>query len=179
MGVAHRQRSWGSASALSGLCQVALGTGGPLLTLPAGLTQLMEHNVPLPVGLTASLLSVASESPLLSGNELDSLSCISVSSATSAPSTSCLVPGHHRWASRSGCHVLGLFEDYDALCKQIAQGQKLLAEMDTQVQEARSPASQQLGAEVRCRETCSLGAGVGVWAQGLSGQWAPISSVRP
>ncbi|XP_019503803.1 PREDICTED: CDK5 regulatory subunit-associated protein 2 isoform X1 [Hipposideros armiger] len=86
----------------------------------------------------------ASQSPLLSANDLDSLSCVSVSSATSTPCTSHLVPGHHLWASKSGCHVLGLIEDYDALCKQIGQGQKLLAEMDTQIQEAPSSKSQEL-----------------------------------
>ncbi|KAM5258708.1 CDK5 regulatory subunit-associated protein 2 isoform 8-T9 [Hipposideros larvatus] len=86
----------------------------------------------------------ASQSPLLPANDLDSLSCVSVSSATSTPCTSHLVPGHHLWASKSGCHVLGLIEDYDALCKQIGQGQKLLAEMDTQIQEAPSSKSQEL-----------------------------------
>lgn len=59
-----------------------------------------------------------------------------------------LVPGHHLWASKSGHHILGLTEDYDALCKQIGQGQKLLAEMDIQIQEAPSPTSQELGTKV-------------------------------
>ncbi|XP_036915051.1 CDK5 regulatory subunit-associated protein 2 isoform X1 [Sturnira hondurensis] len=86
-----------------------------------------------------------SETPPLSRNDVDSLSCDSGSSATTAPCMSRLVPGHHPWASKSGCHVLGLIEDYDALCKHIGQGQKLLAEMDVQIQEAPSPSSQELG----------------------------------
>lgn len=87
----------------------------------------------------------ASASPPPSANDMDSLACVSVSSATSSPCTSRLVPGHHLWASKSGCHVLGLIEDYDALCKQIADGQKLLAEMGTQVREAPGSTSQELG----------------------------------
>lgn len=79
---------------------------------------------------------------------MDSRSCDSGSSATSAPCVSHLVPGHHLWASKSGCHVLGLLEDYDALCKQIGQGQKLLAEMDIHIREAPSPSSRELGTKV-------------------------------
>lgn len=87
----------------------------------------------------------ASESPPLSRNDMDSLSCDSGSSATSAPSMSRLVLGHHLWASKSGSHILGLIEDYEALCTQVGQGQKLLAEMDIQIQEAPSPSSRELG----------------------------------
>nr|KAF6331570.1 CDK5 regulatory subunit associated protein 2 [Pipistrellus kuhlii] len=87
----------------------------------------------------------ASESPPLSRNDTDSLSCNSGSSATSAPSMSHQVPGHHLWASESGSHILGLIEDYEALCTQVGQGQKLLAEMDIQIQEAPSPSSRELG----------------------------------
>lgn len=58
-----------------------------------------------------------------------------------------LVTGHSLWASKSGRHVLGLFEDYDALWKQICQGQRLLAEIDIQTHEAPSP-SQELGTKV-------------------------------
>ncbi|XP_016069203.1 PREDICTED: CDK5 regulatory subunit-associated protein 2 isoform X1 [Miniopterus natalensis] len=87
----------------------------------------------------------ASDAPPLSRNDMDSLSCDSGSSATSTPCMSRLVPGHHLWASKHGCHILGLIEDYDALCKQIGQGQKLLAEMDIQIQEAPSPSSRELG----------------------------------
>ncbi|XP_070452320.1 CDK5 regulatory subunit-associated protein 2 isoform X1 [Equus przewalskii] len=87
----------------------------------------------------------ASGTPPLSGNDTDSLSCDSGSSVISTPCMSHLVPGHRLWASKSGHHILGLTEDYDALCKQIGQGQKLLAEMDIQIQEAPSPTSQELG----------------------------------
>ncbi|XP_029395947.1 CDK5 regulatory subunit-associated protein 2 isoform X3 [Mus pahari] len=87
----------------------------------------------------------ASETPLLSGTDVDSLSCDSTSSATSPASMPCLVAGHHVWASKSGHHMLGLIEDYDALYKQISWGQTLLAKMDVQTQEALSPTSQKLG----------------------------------
>ncbi|XP_032107333.1 CDK5 regulatory subunit-associated protein 2 isoform X3 [Sapajus apella] len=86
-----------------------------------------------------------SETPLLSGNDTDSLSCNSGSSAISTPCVSRLVTGHRLWADKSGCHVLGLIEDYEALLKQIGQGQRLLAEMDIQTQETPSSASQELG----------------------------------
>nr|XP_054376516.1 CDK5 regulatory subunit-associated protein 2 isoform X4 [Pongo abelii] len=86
-----------------------------------------------------------SETPPLSGNGTDSLFCDSGSSATSAPCVSRLVAGHQLWASKNGCHVLGLIEDYEALLKQIGQGQRLLAEMDVQTQEAPSSTSQELG----------------------------------
>lgn len=89
----------------------------------------------------------ASETPLLSGTDVDSLSCDSTSSATSPSCTPCLVAGHRVWASKSGHHMLGLIEDYDALCKQISWGQTLLAKMDVQTQEALSPTSQKLGAK--------------------------------
>uniref|UniRef100_A0A4X1UTV2 CDK5 regulatory subunit-associated protein 2 n=1 Tax=Sus scrofa TaxID=9823 RepID=A0A4X1UTV2_PIG len=85
----------------------------------------------------------ASETPLLSGNDMDTLSCDSGGSMITS-STSRLIPGHRLWASESGCHVLGLIEDYYALCEQIDQGQKLLAEMDIQIQETPSPADQEL-----------------------------------
>lgn len=79
---------------------------------------------------------------------MDSLSCDSGSSATSALSMSRLVPGHHLWASKSGSHILGLIEDYQALCTQVGQGQKLLAEMDIQIQEAPNPSSRELETKV-------------------------------
>uniref|UniRef100_A0A2K6T4M5 CDK5 regulatory subunit-associated protein 2 n=1 Tax=Saimiri boliviensis boliviensis TaxID=39432 RepID=A0A2K6T4M5_SAIBB len=86
-----------------------------------------------------------SETPPLSGNDTDSLSCNSGSSVTSTPCVSRLVTGHRLWADKSGCHVLGLIEDYEALLKQIGQGQRLLAEMDIQTQETPSSASPELG----------------------------------
>ncbi|XP_011946872.1 PREDICTED: CDK5 regulatory subunit-associated protein 2 isoform X2 [Cercocebus atys] len=86
-----------------------------------------------------------SETLPLSENDTDSLSCDSGSSATSTPCVSRLVAGHRLWASKNGRHVLGLIEDYEALLKQIGQGQRLLAEMDIQTQEAPSSTSQELG----------------------------------
>uniref|UniRef100_A0A8C6DV25 CDK5 regulatory subunit-associated protein 2 n=1 Tax=Moschus moschiferus TaxID=68415 RepID=A0A8C6DV25_MOSMO len=86
----------------------------------------------------------ASEMPPLSGNDVDTLSCDSGSSVISASYVSSLVPSHHLWASKSGRHVLGLAEDYDALCEQIGRGQTLLADMDLQIQEASGPISQEL-----------------------------------
>uniref|UniRef100_A0A8D2GDK5 CDK5 regulatory subunit-associated protein 2 n=1 Tax=Theropithecus gelada TaxID=9565 RepID=A0A8D2GDK5_THEGE len=86
-----------------------------------------------------------SETLPLSENDMDSLSCDSGSSATSTPCVSRLVAGHRLWASKNGRHVLGLIEDYEALLKQIGQGQRLLAEMDIQTREAPSSTSQELG----------------------------------
>ncbi|KAG8518803.1 CDK5 regulatory subunit-associated protein 2, partial [Galemys pyrenaicus] len=86
----------------------------------------------------------ASESPQLSGNDVDSLSCDSGSSAVGTQCKPHTAPAHHLWASTSGHYILGLIEDYDALCKQIGQGQRLLAEVDTQFQEAPSPTNHEL-----------------------------------
>ncbi|XP_053420198.1 CDK5 regulatory subunit-associated protein 2 isoform X2 [Nycticebus coucang] len=85
----------------------------------------------------------ASETSPFSGNDVDSLSCDSGSSA-SLPGVSHLVTGSHLWASKDGHHVLGLIEDFEALCMQISQGQGLLAQMHIQTQEAVGPASEEL-----------------------------------
>ncbi|XP_006890813.1 PREDICTED: CDK5 regulatory subunit-associated protein 2-like [Elephantulus edwardii] len=77
----------------------------------------------------------AAETLPLSGNDVDSLSGNSDSSATSIPGMPCLIPGRRLWASKSGHHILGLIEDYHALRKQIVKGQRLLDEMDVQIQE--------------------------------------------
>ncbi|XP_042636312.1 CDK5 regulatory subunit-associated protein 2 [Orycteropus afer afer] len=90
-------------------------------------------------------LAKASETLLLCGNDMNSFSCDSDSSATSSPCVLQLVPGHQLWASKNGHHVLGLIEDYNALLKHIGQGQRLLAEMDIQIQEAPSSTIQELG----------------------------------
>lgn len=90
----------------------------------------------------------ASETPLLSGTDVDSLSCDSSASIISPPCMPCLVAEHHVWASKSGHHMLGLIEDYDALHKQISHGQRLLARMDIQTQEALGPTGQKLGPKV-------------------------------
>ncbi|XP_060937138.1 CDK5 regulatory subunit-associated protein 2 isoform X3 [Limanda limanda] len=54
-----------------------------------------------------------------------------------------LVPGHRMWANRSGRHVLGLIEDYNALRKQISDGRKLSRSMDSQLQECLHTVRQQ------------------------------------
>ncbi|XP_038600485.1 CDK5 regulatory subunit-associated protein 2 isoform X2 [Tachyglossus aculeatus] len=76
----------------------------------------------------------ASETPLASVEDLDSSSCCSSGSASSSPCTPPrLVPGHRMWANKNGRHILGLIEDYNALRKQISEGQKQLSEMETRL----------------------------------------------
>ncbi|MGH0170975.1 UNVERIFIED_CONTAM: hypothetical protein FKN15_060117 [Acipenser sinensis] len=80
-------------------------------------------------------------------DELDSASQCSGSSADSTTHTpSRLVPGHRLWASRSGRHMLGLIEDYNALRKQISEGKVLTYGMENNLQECFHAISQQ-GAE--------------------------------
>ncbi|RVE65985.1 hypothetical protein OJAV_G00122060 [Oryzias javanicus] len=55
-----------------------------------------------------------------------------------------LVPGHRMWANRSGRHVLGLIEDYNALRKQISEGRQLSRRMDAQLQECLHPDKEQM-----------------------------------
>uniref|UniRef100_A0A452RNX8 CDK5 regulatory subunit-associated protein 2 n=1 Tax=Ursus americanus TaxID=9643 RepID=A0A452RNX8_URSAM len=122
--------------------EAALTVALQTLSVPEWPPQLDKHG-------TAPLSSrvVASDTPPLSGNDTDSLSCNSGSSVTSTPCVSHLVAGHRLWANTSGCHVLGLTGDYEALCQQIGQGQKLFAEMALQIQQAPRPASPELGTE--------------------------------
>ncbi|NWT85578.1 CK5P2 protein, partial [Lanius ludovicianus] len=65
----------------------------------------------------------------------DSASLCSSPSGSSRTCTPRLVPGHRMWADRSGRHVLGLIEDYDALRKHISEGQQLLADMEMALRE--------------------------------------------
>ncbi|XP_060056048.1 CDK5 regulatory subunit-associated protein 2 isoform X2 [Erinaceus europaeus] len=88
--------------------------------------------------LTVSPRSAAGTPPL-SENNTETLSC---NSGSLTVRTLCV---SRPWASKCGRHILGLIEDYDALCKQIGQGQRLLDEMDCQVLEAPNPMSQELG----------------------------------
>ncbi|XP_069745454.1 CDK5 regulatory subunit-associated protein 2 isoform X2 [Narcine bancroftii] len=44
-----------------------------------------------------------------------------------------LVPAHQMWADQDGQYVLGLLEDYNALCSQISEGRSLLRAMDTRL----------------------------------------------
>uniref|UniRef100_A0A4X2KKN4 CDK5 regulatory subunit-associated protein 2 n=1 Tax=Vombatus ursinus TaxID=29139 RepID=A0A4X2KKN4_VOMUR len=90
-----------------------------------------------------------SEKPRVSsGGDVDSSSCCSSSSAHNIPYIPRLVPGHRMWASKSGHHVLGLIEDYNALCKQISEGQKLLSEMEVHLQAISGPKNQEAGLKV-------------------------------
>lgn len=52
------------------------------------------------------------------------------SSSGSKPSSPSVVPGHHVWADKNGRHVLGLVEDYNSLWKQVAEGRKLLSQLE-------------------------------------------------
>nr|XP_045006539.1 CDK5 regulatory subunit-associated protein 2 isoform X2 [Jaculus jaculus] len=93
----------------------------------------------------ATTLKSVSETLSLSRNDMACFSSNSSNSAISISCAPCLVDDHHLWASKSGRHVLGLIEDYDALSKQIRQAQRLLAELDIQTQKALIPKSRDLG----------------------------------
>ncbi|NXS88871.1 CK5P2 protein, partial [Erpornis zantholeuca] len=76
----------------------------------------------------------------------------SLCSSTSGSSRTCtpprLVPGHRMWADRNGRHVLGLIEDYDALRKQISEGQQVLADMEIALREVTGTKLQEPGVSV-------------------------------
>ncbi|KAM8796660.1 LOW QUALITY PROTEIN: CDK5 regulatory subunit-associated protein 2 [Eudromia elegans] len=72
---------------------------------------------------------------LVSKDDLDNTSHCSSTSSSSTACTPRLVPGHRMWADKNGRHVLGLIEDYDALRKQISEGQQVLAEMEISLRE--------------------------------------------
>ncbi|NXS73108.1 CK5P2 protein, partial [Pandion haliaetus] len=72
-------------------------------------------------------------------------------SSTSSSSMACtprLVPGHRMWADKNGRHVLGLIEDYNALRKQISEGQQVLAEMEISLREVTGTKLQEPGIKV-------------------------------
>ncbi|XP_066112474.1 CDK5 regulatory subunit-associated protein 2 isoform X2 [Saccopteryx bilineata] len=164
---AQLERSIDTNTTLQGRLEAQLGKAGRSqeAALPSALQTLPTPELPLqldqhdgdrcPVAvdnsydLFDSTVAVpprsASDTAPLSGNDVDSLSCGNGSSATGTLCMSRLVPAHHVWASTNGCHVLGLIEDYEALCTQIGQVQKLLAKMDIQIREAPSPSSGELG----------------------------------
>lgn len=52
------------------------------------------------------------------------------------------------WADKNGRHVLGLIEDYNALRKQISEGQQALAEMEISLQEVTGMKLQEPGIKV-------------------------------
>uniref|UniRef100_A0A8B9G3G3 CDK5 regulatory subunit-associated protein 2 n=1 Tax=Amazona collaria TaxID=241587 RepID=A0A8B9G3G3_9PSIT len=81
----------------------------------------------------------------------DDVDSISHCSSTSSSSTACaprLVPGHRMWADKNGRHVLGLIEDYNALRKQISEGQQVLAEMEVPLKEISGTKLQEPGIKV-------------------------------
>ncbi|NXH37174.1 CK5P2 protein, partial [Myiagra hebetior] len=78
----------------------------------------------------------------------DSASLCSSTSGSSRTCTPRLVPGHRMWADRNGRHVLGLIEDYDALRKQISEGQQVLADMEIALREVTGTKLQEPGVKV-------------------------------
>ncbi|EMP38105.1 CDK5 regulatory subunit-associated protein 2 [Chelonia mydas] len=76
------------------------------------------------------------ETQLASKEDLESSSRCSSSSSTGTSCTPRLVPGHRMWADKNGRHILGLIEDYNALRKQISEGQKLVSEMEAPLRES-------------------------------------------
>ncbi|XP_038012179.1 CDK5 regulatory subunit-associated protein 2 isoform X2 [Motacilla alba alba] len=80
--------------------------------------------------------------------EVDSASLCSSTSGSSRTCTPRLVPGHRMWADRSGRHVLGLIEDYDALRKHISEGQQVLADMEMALREVTGTKLQEPGVKV-------------------------------
>uniref|UniRef100_A0A5F8GWA4 CDK5 regulatory subunit-associated protein 2 n=1 Tax=Monodelphis domestica TaxID=13616 RepID=A0A5F8GWA4_MONDO len=93
-------------------------------------------------------IGIWSQKTEVSGGDMDSSSCCSSSSTNSTPCSPRLVPGHRMWANKSGRHILGLIEDYNALCKQICEGQKLLSEMEAYLQAISGPHDQENGLKV-------------------------------
>ncbi|XP_068770471.1 CDK5 regulatory subunit-associated protein 2 isoform X3 [Struthio camelus] len=85
---------------------------------------------------------------LTSKDDLDSTSHCSSTSSSSTVCTPRLVPGHRMWADKNGRHVLGLIEDYNALRKQISEGQQVLAEMEISLREVTGMKLQEPGIKV-------------------------------
>ncbi|XP_041908300.1 CDK5 regulatory subunit-associated protein 2 isoform X2 [Corvus kubaryi] len=81
-------------------------------------------------------------------DDVDSASLCSSTSGSSRTCTPRLVPGHRMWADRNGRHVLGLIEDYDALRKQISEGQQVLADMEIALREVTGTKLQEPGVKV-------------------------------
>uniref|UniRef100_A0A8C4UAT4 CDK5 regulatory subunit-associated protein 2 n=1 Tax=Falco tinnunculus TaxID=100819 RepID=A0A8C4UAT4_FALTI len=81
--------------------------------------------------------------------DLDSTSHCSSTSSSSTACTPRLVPGHRMWADKNGRHVLGLIEDYNALRKQIAEGQQVVTEMEVSLHEVTGTKLQEPGIKVK------------------------------
>lgn len=52
------------------------------------------------------------------------------------------------WADKNGRHILGLIEDYNALRKQISEGQKLVSEMEAPLRKITGMKHQEPGVKV-------------------------------
>nr|XP_033817037.1 CDK5 regulatory subunit-associated protein 2-like isoform X2 [Geotrypetes seraphini] len=68
--------------------------------------------------------------------------CSSSSTVSISYAPALLVPGLHMWADKNGRHILGLIEDYDALCKQISEGQKLVHNIEVSIEDVQNIKSQ-------------------------------------
>ncbi|XP_063208942.1 CDK5 regulatory subunit-associated protein 2 isoform X3 [Chroicocephalus ridibundus] len=97
-------------------------------------------------GRCTSLVKTGTHSA--SKDDVDSTSRCSSTSSSSTACTPRLVPGHRMWADKNGRHVLGLIEDYNALRKQISEGQQALAEMEISLQEVTGTKLQEPGIKV-------------------------------
>ncbi|NWQ81222.1 CK5P2 protein, partial [Columbina picui] len=83
-----------------------------------------------------------------SKDDVDSTSHCSSTSSSSTACTPRLVPGHRMWADKNGRHVLGLIEDYNALRKQISEGQQVLGEMEISLRRVTGTKLQESGIKV-------------------------------
>lgn len=97
-------------------------------------------------------VSVAGTHPA-SKDDVDSTSHCSSTSSSSTACTPRLVPGHRMWADKNGRHVLGLIEDYNALRKQISEGQQVLGEMEISLRKVTGTKLQESGIKVSS-ESC-------------------------
>ncbi|XP_043386032.1 CDK5 regulatory subunit-associated protein 2 isoform X11 [Chelonia mydas] len=93
------------------------------------------------------------ETQLASKEDLESSSRCSSSSSTGTSCTPRLVPGHRMWADKNGRHILGLIEDYNALRKQISEGQKLVSEMEAPLRESTGMKHLEPGVKVPDQES--------------------------
>ncbi|XP_073170426.1 CDK5 regulatory subunit-associated protein 2 isoform X8 [Lepidochelys kempii] len=93
------------------------------------------------------------EMQLASKEDLDNSSRCSSSSSTGTSCTPRLVPGHRMWADKNGRHILGLIEDYNALRKQISEGQKLVSEMEAPLRESTGMKHLEPGVKVPDQES--------------------------
>ncbi|NXY41624.1 CK5P2 protein, partial [Ceuthmochares aereus] len=113
----------------------------------AAMNGTVPHILLLPCGTCQNQLNYFSVpgTHFASKDDLDSTSHCSSTSSSSTVCTPRLVPGHRMWADKNGRHVLGLIEDYNALRKQISEGQQVLAEMENSLREITGMTLQEPG----------------------------------